>query len=170
MEGKSCCSAAPRTGHGLLIREKLKTYRPLLVILGVSFAAALALPLPFMPALMGLFLCMLAALQLFDLPGFADTFARYDLLAKRSRAYALAYPFIEIALGCLYLSAAAPHLTGVLTFLVMAAGIPGILRVIKSGSKIQCACAGTAFALPVGYVTLAENTGMALMGLLMFLN
>lgn len=152
------------------MEQALKTYRPLIVILAIAVAGALALTsrgAPFMAGLMGLFLCGLAALQLFDLKGFAEAFLRYDLVAQKWRPYAFAYPFIEITLGCLYLSGIMPGLTGLLTFIVMTAGIPGIWRAIRSGEKVQCACAGTAFALPVGYVTLTENSAMALMGLLM---
>ena len=42
-------------------------------------------------------------IKVIDLNGFADGYSTYDLLAKRSRPYALAYPFIELALGILEL-------------------------------------------------------------------
>ncbi len=53
---------------------------------------------------MGFFLVVFALLKVFNLSGFADGFQKYDLLARRFRAYALAYPFIELALGLGYLA------------------------------------------------------------------
>jgi hypothetical protein len=170
MEGKSCCAAkaeGPKTAVAGVFMEKLATYRPLLVMLLISILGALALPgVPFMHGVMGFFLAFLSALKLFNLKGFADGFARYDIVAGRVRAYAFAYPFIELGLALLYFSGAAPAVTGLATVAVMLAGVPGILGVIRRGEKVQCACVGSGlFSLPVGCVTLAENIVMGLMGL-----
>ncbi len=167
---KSCCAvkpeaAAPKGGSFL---QKLALYRPLIVILFMSMAMAAAMAaggtVPFMHGLMGLFLCFLATLKFFNLTGFADSFARYDVVAQKSRLYALSYPFIELGLGCLFLSGVIPLLTDILTIAVMSVGAVGILRTIRAGVKIECACVGTGiFSLPVGKVTLSENIGMAAM-------
>jgi hypothetical protein len=51
---------------------------------------------------MGLFLVIYSMFKIFDLSGYADGFEMYDLLAKRVRAYAYVYPFVELALGLAY--------------------------------------------------------------------
>ena len=48
------------------------------------------------------FFIIFGGLKLIDLKGFADTYITYDILAKKTRAYALVYPFIELALGLSY--------------------------------------------------------------------
>ena len=145
--------------------DKITVYRPLIVITAIALLGAVALSghVPFMNGLMGLFLCFLAALQLFDLSGFAETFARYDLLAARFSLYGRAYPIIELALGLLYLSGLWPLFTNLFTLAVMVVGTAGVAKALQSGVKIRCACAGTAFSLPVGKVTVFENLVMAVM-------
>jgi len=189
---KSCCAAkpaAPAAGLSPLNviqrparaatepaekpQSKLQQYRPLVVILGVSLLAAAALAygahLPFMRLSMGLFLCGLATLQLFSLEGFAKTFAGYDVVARRLPLYGTAYPFIELALAASYLAGTLPLVTNVVMLAIMAIGNIGIIQVLRRGAKVQCACVGTSFSLPVGRVTLAENTIMGLMALVMLL-
>ncbi|MDE1151173.1 MAG: hypothetical protein PW788_01440 [Micavibrio sp.] len=147
--------------------DKVRQYKPLIVILAVALVAAAGLAagghLAFMQAAMGMFLCLLATLKFFSLQGFANTFAGYDLLAARVKAYAFAYPFIEMALGFLYLSGIAPLATNAVMAVLMLVGSLGVAQVIRHGKKVQCACVGSSFALPVGRVTLAENLVMAAM-------
>lgn len=184
---KSCCSMKPAAvlptlkvvqraatpesaaSAALPAEGKLQQYRPLIVILGVSLMASGALAygahLPFMRLSMGLFLAMLASLQLFSLPGFAKTFAGYDVVAKRLPLYGTAYPFIELALAGSYLAGTAPVVTNAVMLAIMAIGNIGVIQVMRSGARVQCACAGASFSLPVGRVTLAENTIMGLMAL-----
>ena len=85
-----------------------RAYLPLIVLTTIAVLVAAAIyrsygpginPVRAMHAFMGFFLVAFAMLKLFDLPGFADGFQMYDLLAKRSRTYALLYPFLELALG-----------------------------------------------------------------------
>lgn len=151
-------------------QDKLKLYRPIWVILGLSVLGAAALHVagrPFEPALMGFFLLQLAALKLFDLDGFAMGFARYDLLAKKSAVYARTYPFVELGLGLFYLAGVWPLLTNALMMAVGLLGAAGVWQVIQKGQAFTCACVGTGFNLPVGRVTLAEDLGMAAMAALM---
>jgi hypothetical protein len=141
-----------------ILREKVKLYRPLIVITLISVLGGLALS-------MNGIMCFLAALKLFDLKGFTSTFRKYDVLAQKSNHYAMSYPFIELGLGLLMLSGILPVLANIAVAGVMLSGIPGILKVIRSGDSILCACVGTAFALPVGRITLAENATMAAMAI-----
>lgn len=159
----SCCAVKERKTD---YRSKITLYKPLIVILGISLVAAAALSLngiPAMNGLMGTFLLFLSSLKLFNITAFAETFAKYDFIAKRSRGYALAYPFIELGLGCLYLSGGLPVLTNTIALFVMCVGNIGVAQVIRSKSKVTCACVGSGFNLPVGLVTLAENMVMAIM-------
>jgi hypothetical protein len=86
----------------------LADYWPLisLIVLTLLAAGALQLHAPnatlFMHYFMGLFLVIYSMFKIFDLSGYADGFEMYDLLAKRVRAYAYVYPFVELALGLAY--------------------------------------------------------------------
>ncbi len=49
----------------------------------------------------------------------------------------------------------------------MSIGSVGVLRSLMQKRKIQCACLGTVFELPMTTVTLVENVGMAVMAAMM---
>jgi hypothetical protein len=57
-----------------------------------------------MHAYAGVFLIFFALLKIFDLKGFMNGFAIYDLIATRNSAWGYIYPFIELALGLAYLA------------------------------------------------------------------
>jgi len=165
----SCCASHKTETKTTVYWDKLVLYRPLIVILGISTCAGIALSVhgvPLMNGMMGAFLLFLSSLKLFNLNGFAEGFARYDTLARYSRTYALLYPLIELGLGCFYLSGGFPIITNMMTVLVMSIGSIGVIQIIRSRTSVSCACVGTGFNLPVGFVTLAENTVMALMALI----
>ncbi len=152
------------------IAAKIRLYRPLIIVLILAVMGALALSLrgiPFMQGLMGLFLCLLAFLQMLDLTGFAMLFRRYDPLAKALPVYGKIYPLLEAALGLLYLSGTGLILAALGTLVLLSINTMGVARVLRSGETVQCGCAGAAFALPVGRVTLVENTVMIAMAILM---
>lgn len=118
---------------------------------------------------MGFFLVVFAMLKLFDLPGFADGFQKYDLVAKRARPYALLYPFIELALGLAYLARWRLDLVYPVTVLVMTVGAVGVILALKRGLDLECACMGTTLKVPLSTVALVEDIGMAAMALVMWL-
>lgn len=163
---KSCC-AAKAAPPEKTAAEKLLQYRPFIVVLAISLIMATALAsregVPFMQILMGTFLCFLATLKLFSWNGFVDTFEQYDLLGQRFRGYAVAYPLIEAGLGVLYLSGFYMRFANAAMVFVMTIGTLSVLRVIRSGVSLRCACVGSAFDLPVGRVTLGENLVMGSM-------
>lgn len=149
-------------------------YKPLLVILATVAFSSAALALVdghmhrFMECFMGLFFVNFAMFKLINLQGFADGFAMYDLIAKRSRAYALAFPFIELGLGFMYLAAFLPVMTNILTLIVMLVSGAGVIKAIVTGDKhLQCACLGTSLNVPLSTVSVIENFGMASMAALM---
>ncbi len=154
-------------GRGLSIGD----YRPLvaLIVLMLLSASALQLraviegPMTFMHHFMGFFLVVYAMLKIFDLEGFADGFAMYDLLASRVRAYGLVYPFIELALGLAYLSFASPAVTYVLTILLFGFGTLGVLNGLRKGLDLDCPCMGSVLSVPLSTVSLVENVAMSMM-------
>lgn len=116
---------------------------------------------------MGAFFFAFSLFKLLNLRGFAKAYASYDLVAKRSKVYAYAYPFLELTLGVFYLVNAFPFSTNVVTFLVTAIGSVGVLQSLRRGEKIQCACLGTFFDIPMSTVTLFEDLLMTAMALAM---
>jgi len=168
------------TEHAANIKKpssSLNNYWPLIVILLVVTVAAAAQELAigawswmsFAHEFMGLFFLLFALFKFFDIKGFADGFQMYDLVAQRSRAYALAFPFIEFTLALLYLSRAAPIATNSLTFIVMSISAVGVIRSLIKGLDFECACLGTLLKVPLSTVTIVENVGMGLMALWMLI-
>lgn len=109
------------------------------------------------------FFLVFSFFKLLDPRAFADAYQTYDLVAARSRAYAVAYPFIELALGVAYLVRFQPVLTNAVTLVVMLVGTAGVANTLLARRKIKCACLGTGFNLPMSSVTLVEDGLMAAM-------
>ncbi len=116
---------------------------------------------------MGGFFLTFSFFKLLDLRGFADSFQMYDIVAQKWRAYAYAYPFIELLLGSAYLTGFQPGFTNVVTLLVMLVSAVGVLKSLLAKRKIRCACLGTVFNLPMSTVTLVEDSLMAAMAAVM---
>lgn len=161
----SCCQN--KTEKTPSIISALILYKPLIVIVSVAFFMSIALAyqgtLPFMNAIMGIFLALLACLKLFNLSKFSLSFAEYDVVARKFPIYGFLYPFIELLLSGLYLSGLWPIFTNVLMIALMVVGTIGVMNVLISGKSVQCACVGASFKLPVGKVTFFENIAMMLM-------
>lgn len=146
-------------------------YLSLIVILVLTMAAATARSatmgelhlVAWMHDFMGFFLVVFSMFKFFDLPGFADGFQMYDLLAKPFRPYAYVYPFIELGLGLAFLARWNPNVTYAVTIVVMLWGAAGVLLALKKGLDINCACMGTVLKVPLSTVALVEDLGMAAM-------
>jgi hypothetical protein len=147
-------------------------YVPLLVIVVLTLLAACAkqnaYPGPWnwmewMHDFMGFFLVVFAMFKFFDLPGFADGFQMYDLLARPLRPYAYVYPLLELGLGLGYLSRWQPALIYGATLGLMIFGALGVLNALRKGLDLECACLGTVLKVPLSTVALVEDLGMALM-------
>ena len=116
------------------------------------------------------FFLVFSFFKLLDLTAFADSYQMYDIVARRSRSYALGYPFIELLLGIAYVINFRPRLTNIITLLVMGISTIGVVQSILSKKKIRCACLGAVFNLPMSVVTLVEDllmVGMAATMLMM---
>lgn len=132
------------------------------IVFGYNFNAAM---LDFMAA----FFLIFGLLKVINLFKFAEAFAIYDLLAARSRAYAMAYPFIEFGLGLAYLFRLKLFYTNVLSLIIMSVGAVGVGYALYKGERLMCACLGVVFKVPMTYVTLLEDLLMGSMALYMLL-
>ncbi|MES2907204.1 MAG: MauE/DoxX family redox-associated membrane protein [Pseudomonadota bacterium] len=154
--------------------RNISDYWPLAVVIFTSAAGAYALgsgvhatTMGYMHYFMGLFLLIFAMLKLFHPSSFADGFQMYDLLAKRARGYAYAYPYIELLLALGYLSFAMPMLVYIATIVVFGFGIVGVVAALRKGLDINCPCMGTILSVPLSTVTLSEDGAMIVMAFVM---
>ena len=113
------------------------------------------------------FFLVFSFFKLLELRGFADAYQSYDVLARPVRAWALAYPFVELTLGVAYLARWNLPVTNSVTLVLMLLGSVGVLRALLKKKAIRCACLGTALNLPMTTVTLIEDLGMAAMATVM---
>ena len=156
----------------------LSTYKPLFLVITYVLGATLltmqeARTWEFSRGaayFMGFFFLGFAFFKLLDVARFADAFATYDILAKRSRAYALAYPWIEIILGIMFVAQIQLLAANIATAFVMSIGLVGVISAVRKKQKIQCACLGTVFNLPMSAVTIVENSTMIAMSGIMIAN
>ena len=118
---------------------------------------------PIMRHFMAGFFIVFSFFKMLDPPGFVSAYRGYDLLARKSASWAWAYPFIELALGVMYLMAWLPMTTNIVTLTLMLIGAIGVLKALLDKRTIRCACLGTALNLPMTKVTLVEDLTMAFM-------
>jgi len=95
--------------------------------------------------------------KLLNLKAFAESYASYDIIAKRWLGWGYLYAFIELSLGLAFLVDIEPFLTNIITFLVMGISIVGVVQSVLNKRKIQCACLGAVFNLPMSTVTIIED-------------
>ncbi|HSX25577.1 MAG TPA: MauE/DoxX family redox-associated membrane protein [Chlamydiales bacterium] len=154
----------------------MKAYGPLISLIVIAALAAFAVMhgilgnwFQWMHYFMGFFFCQFAMLKLFHPEGFAEGFQMYDLIAMRFRSYGYIYPFIELLLGLAYLSYVFPLFIYAVTIIVSLIGAIGVLKALKKGLDLRCACMGTALDVPLSTVTLTEDIAMGIMALFMFI-
>ena len=116
---------------------------------------------------MGGVLVIFSLFKLFDTKAFAADFSKYDLLAMRFRPYARVYPFIELGLGIAFLTFFMPAVAHLLTIIVFGFGLVGVIKALREGRDLQCACVGRMLNLPLSRVAVFENSTMVIMSLVM---
>ena len=149
--------------------KSLATYKPLILVFAYILGVSLLVEFThgefgwhrFMSHFMAGFFLVFSFFKLLDLAGFANSYAMYDLLAKRLPIYGYIYPFVELGLGASYLLAYRPVLINSITFVVMAFSSIGVILAVANKQKIKCACLGTGFNLPMTTVTIIEDVLMA---------
>ncbi|WP_375239585.1 heavy-metal-associated domain-containing protein [Aurantibacter sp.] len=156
-------------------KSDLKQLFPLFLIFLYITVAALFLNLntfkieAFMFDFMGLFYIVFSFFKFLDYQGFPKSFKMYDPLAKKIPFYAWIYPFIEAALGILFLTRIEITLALIVTLIVLGITTVGVTNSLLNKSKIQCACLGTALKLPMTKATFIENSIMLIMAIFMLI-
>jgi copper chaperone CopZ len=156
------------------ITSWLATYKPLLLIVAYILGASLLVQaglgtavditaMQTMRYFMGGFFIVFSFFKLLDIPAFAMAYSSYDLLAARWQGWGYVYPFVELVLGIAYLVNFNPLLTNWATVIVMGFSAIGVIRAVMNKSRIQCACLGAVFKLPMSTVTIVEDVGMVAM-------
>lgn len=153
------------------IIEKLRVYYPIFLIAIYIIGVALINNIHdqainwhgFMNQFMAGFFLVFSAFKFLNLPGFAEGYAMYDLLAKRVYIYGYIYPFIELTLGLLYLTESFPVATQIATIIVMGFSSLGVIDSLRRKMNFQCACLGTILKVPLSSITLIEDLLMVLL-------
>ncbi len=154
-------------------KSKLQQLKPLLLILLYISAAGVLLHYKdwswseFMLDFMGLFYIVFAFFKMLDLKGFPESFKMYDPLAKHLPIYGWMYPFIETALGLMFLMRFKVNIALIMTLVVLGITTIGVTKTLMDKKSIRCACLGTALKLPMTEATLIENSIMIAMAALM---
>lgn len=148
------------------------SYWPILLIYAAAALIALftvqfhARP-DYMSHWMGFVLIGFGLIKMSDVVGFAKGFAMYDPLAKRSATYAQVYPFLEIALGTLFILQLLIIPVTLITLCIYSVSLYGAILATKRKEALHCVCLGTYFKLPLSTVTMLEAGFMIFMCLWM---
>lgn len=154
-------------------QSKFQQLKPLFLIFAYLFTTAFLLNykdwniVEAMLDFMGLFYIVFSFFKLLDLRGFPDSFRMYDPLAKVLPAYGWVYPFIELALGLLFLMRFQTQIALYVTILVLGITTFGVVKTLMDKKSIRCACLGTALKLPMTEATFIENAIMLAMAIWM---
>lgn len=163
------------TGGDMLVASETSsswftTYKPIILIAAfITGITILAEPVgsfnwhSWMQNFMAGFFLVFSFFKFLDLKGFAESYSTYDIIAKQWRGWGYVYAFIELALGIAYLVRFDPLTTNAITFIVMSISIIGVLQSVLAKRKIQCACLGAVFKLPMSTVTIIEDALMIIM-------
>lgn len=157
-------------------KSKLQQLKPLFLIL--SYIAVATILLNYnrenwneaMLDFMGLFFIVFSFFKILDLKGFPESFKMYDPLAKLIPTYAWIYPFIETALGLMFLMRFQINIALLITSIILSITTGGVTKTLLDKKSIQCACLGTALKLPMTEATFIENAIMIIMAVLMLIS
>ncbi len=123
----------------------------------------------FMLDFMGLFYVVFSFFKLLDLKGFPESFKMYDPIAKVIPLYGWVYPFIEVALGVMFLMRIETPIALIISLIVLGITTIGVTKTLLDNKSIQCACLGTALKLPMTKATFIENSIMIVMAIVMLI-
>lgn len=148
-----------------------ETYKPVLLIFGYITLTTLLVQLfahhfdymHWMRHFMAGFFLVFSFFKLLNLKGFAESYSMYDIVAKRFRAWGYVYALIELSLGLAFLLDIEPYLVNWITLVVMTISLIGVLQSVLNKRKIQCACLGAVFNLPMSTITIIEDALMIAM-------
>ena len=155
----------------------LETYKPILLIFFYISMVTVLIQFKndsfntteWMQHFMSGFFLVFSFFKLLNLKGFAESYMMYDVIARRLPVWGYLYALIELGLGICYLVNFNPLVTNIITFVVMSISIIGVLQSVLNKKKIQCACLGAVFNLPMSTVTIIEDALMIVMSGIMVL-
>ena len=177
LENKYQISATNHNEIAEQTKSWFETYKPILliffyIILVTTLVQTQNAKFDFMQAMrhfMSGFFLVFSFFKLLNLKGFAESYVMYDVLAKQIPVWAYLYVFIELGLGIAFLINFNPIITNSITVVVMSISIIGVLQSVLNKKKIQCACLGAVFNLPMSTVTIIEDALMIVMSGIMLL-
>lgn len=155
-----------------------ETYKPILLIFGYVTAISLVVSwqsnginfMVFMRIFMSGFFLTFSFFKMLNLKAFAESYAMYDIVAKKFSAWGYIYAFIELGLGLSFALNLSPIVVNWVTLVVMTISILGVLESVLNKKKIQCACLGAVFNLPMSTVTIVEDAIMIAMSAAMLIS
>ena len=155
----------------------VQAYKPLILIISFILGTTLLAQYPFqsfddmlwMRHFMAGFFIVFAFFKFLNLKGFLESYSMYDVIAGKWKGWGYVYPFVELALGILYLTNLLPTLTNVLTIIILGISSIGVIQSNLQKRKIKCACLGDVFNLPMSTVTIVEDISMVLMAAIMLI-
>lgn len=159
-------------------RGWMETYKPILLIFAYITAVTLITSWHgggfhwemAMRVFMAGFFLVFSFFKMLNLNGFAESYVMYDVIARKFKAWAYIYAFVELGLGLAFALNLFPVFANAITLLVMSVSIIGVLQTVLNKRSIQCACLGAVFNLPMSTVTIIEDGLMIVMsGLMLFL-
>jgi copper chaperone CopZ len=153
------------------------TYKPVLLIFFYITVVSLLIQsvnhhfdfMQWMRHFMAGFFLVFSFFKMLNLKAFAESYVMYDVVAKKIPAWAYVYAFVELVLGIAFLMDFNPFITNLVTVVVMLISIIGVLQTVLNKKKIQCACLGAVFNLPMSTVTIIEDGLMIAMSVAMLL-
>jgi hypothetical protein len=157
--------------------KALRTYKILIIILAVILfyvglryvLAPDASPEKLMNDFMAGFFLVFGALQINTLNSTKEAIRKYDPIAKKFPWYAEVYPFVFLFFGVALHTNSIPIIVSVFTILMLGIQTYGIIKTLKKGTRVLCACAGTKFSIPLSYVAVTQNGIMITMAVLIIL-
>lgn len=155
----------------------LETYRPILLVFGYITGITLLVQfvngsfnwMQWMNHFMAGFFLVFSFFKLLNLKGFVESYAMYDIVAKRMKSYGYLYAFIELGLGVAYLTGFKLFIINSITAIIMSISILGVLQSVLNKQKIKCACLGDVFNLPMSTITIIEDALMIAMSMIMLI-
>lgn len=151
--------------------KTFKTYLPIILIFGYITLVTVSIQVAdkhfdfmlWMQNFMAGFFLVFSFFKMLDIPNFAMSYSSYDIIAKRWHGFGYIYPFIELTLGILFLIQFNHFITNLATVIVMGVSSIGVIQSLIKKNKIQCACLGAVFNLPMSTITLIEDLLMVVM-------
>ncbi|CAN5553180.1 hypothetical protein BH11BAC2_BH11BAC2_12540 [soil metagenome] len=174
-DGKYKITALEHNENAEVAKSWFITYKPILLIFfyisTVTFLVQVTGTqfdlMEWMRHFMAGFFLVFSFFKFLNLKGFEESYVMYDIIAKKIPVWAKLYAYIELGLGIAYAVNFNPYFTNLTTLIVMTLSIIGVLQTVLNKKKIQCACLGAVFNLPMSSVTIIEDGLMIAMSIIM---